>query len=97
MYLIAKQNKLPEDLNKQVHCGRYTIQLDENSHISNISQFMVFSTFHISDEIHKELLLCDPLKKSLGRKQIFNKAFNKINVFLKHLFKCNCSWSSIFD
>lgn len=53
-------------------CRKYSIQLDENTHISIVSQFTVFSRFHFSNEIHKELLFCDPLKKNIEDKQVLN-------------------------
>ncbi|CAM5151165.1 unnamed protein product [Natator depressus] len=52
-----------------------------------MSQLMVFARFCFSNEVHEELLFCEPLKERCTRKDIFstvNDFFNKNNVLWKN-------------
>ena len=55
------------------------MQLDESTDVSNMAQLMVFARSCFKNEIHKELLFCEPLKKRCNRRDIFstNNFFNK--------------------
>lgn len=83
---------IAEDLKKQVleqitQCGRFAIQLDESTDVSNMSQLMVFARFCFNNEIHEELLFCEPLKERCTGEDIFstvNDFFNKNNVLWKN-------------
>uniref|UniRef100_K7GJS8 DUF4371 domain-containing protein n=1 Tax=Pelodiscus sinensis TaxID=13735 RepID=K7GJS8_PELSI len=83
---------IAEDLKKQVleqimQCGRFAVQLDENTDVSNVSQLMVFARLCFNNEMHEELLFCVPLKERCTGEDIVsivNNFFNKNNVLWKN-------------
>ena len=75
-----------------MQCGRVAVQLDESPGVSDVSQLMVFVRCCFNNEIHKELLFCEPLKERCTREDIFstvNDFFNKKQCFMEKLCKCN--------
>ncbi|CAM5136722.1 unnamed protein product [Natator depressus] len=76
---------IAEDLKKQVleqimQHGRFAIQLDKNTDVSNMSQLMV-------NLLDSKLLFCEPLKERCTGEDIFstvNDFFNKNNVLWKN-------------
>ena len=42
--------------------GLFSIQLDESTDVSNISQLMVFVRWATSDGLQEEILFCSPLE-----------------------------------
>lgn len=86
------------DWKKQVpvqisQCETLAVQLDENTDVSNMSQFMVFARFSFnSASVSSNTLrttFCEPLKERTSREAIFSTAnyfFNK-NI----LWKCRTS------
>ena len=63
------------------------MQLDESTDVSNMAQLMVFARSCFKNEIHKELLFCEPLKERCTGEDIFstvNDFFNNKNVSWKN-------------
>jgi len=84
--------RIADDLKKQVIekmllCGKFAIQLDESTDVSNMSQLLVFTRFVFNTEIFEELLFCEPLKERCTGQDIFltvNDFFNANNISWKN-------------
>lgn len=74
--------------------NEFAIQLAESAHVSNTSQFMVFSRCCFSNEVHLDSLLRKPLKRI--KYILSGDFFNKNNVLWKKHCKWNHWWNGCF-
>lgn len=66
-------DNLKKQLLKQItQCGKFAIQLDESTDVANLSQLMVFIRYCFNNELHEELLFCEPLKERCTGEDIFS-------------------------
>lgn len=61
-----------QGLKQIILCGRFSIELNSTTDVSNISELTVFTRLSLKNEIHKKLLFGESLKESCNREDILS-------------------------
>ncbi len=59
--------------------GKYALQLDESTDVSNSAQLLVFVRYGFDGKLNEDILFCTPLEGTCTGEDIFTKLNNKLN------------------
>lgn len=62
----------------RVKKGKYALQLDESTDVSNCAQLLVFVRYSFDGKLNEDLLFCAPLEGTCTGEDIFTKLDNKL-------------------
>ncbi len=63
----------------RVKKGKYALQLDESTDLSNSAQLLVFVRYSLTENLKEDILFSTPLEGTCTGKDIFTKLDNKLN------------------
>ncbi len=62
----------------RVKKGKYALQLDESTDVSNVAQLLVFIRYSFDGKLVNDVLFCTPLEGKCTGEDIFTKLDNKL-------------------
>ncbi|KAJ4947709.1 hypothetical protein JOQ06_009742 [Pogonophryne albipinna] len=62
----------------RVKKGKYALQLDESTDVSNSAQLLVFARYSFDGKLNEDMLFCTPLELKCTGEEMFTKLDNKM-------------------